>query len=270
MTDSRTELSAKDIEEFHRAALDFADEARTIIRTMLATGFNVVRKPDGSYVTGADFKVEERLRERIETRFRDHGIVGEEYAPRFPEAPFLWIIDPIDGTEDFVHRVPTFGSIIALHYRGLPVAGVIDHPVLDLRVSAAFGLGAYRNGARVRLADPDARRVDGNERIVLSARANFTRYRDEGKYFDVLTHAFPNHRIYRSCFSQTCAVIGAADAAVDWANSLWDIAACRILIEEAGGKFATLRDEEIAGGGRIYSIAFGKAAVVDKLAGILR
>jgi histidinol-phosphatase len=269
MTDPRTELSAPDIEAFHQAAIEFADEARAIIRTMLATGFNVVRKPDGSYVTGADFKVEERLRERIEKRFRDHGIIGEEYAPRFPEAPFRWIIDPIDGTEDFVHRVPTFGSIIALHYQGFPVAGVIDHPALDLRVSAAFRQGAYRNGARVRLADPDAATVSGNERVVLSARANFIRFRDDGAQFDALTRAFPNHRIYRSCFNHTCATIGAADAAVDWANSLWDIAACRILIEEAGGKFTTLRDETVAGN-HIYSVAFGKAAVVDKLADMLR
>jgi histidinol-phosphatase len=268
MTDPRNELSRTDIEDFHALAQELADEARTIIRTMLGTGFSVVRKPDGSFVTGADFKVEERLREMVEKRFPEHGILGEEYAPRFPDAPFQWIFDPIDGTEEFVQRLPTFGSIIALHYRGLPVSGVIEHPALDLRVSAAFGLGAYRNGERVRVTDSGS--VTGGERVVLSARANFTRHRDRGHYFDALTRAFPNHRIYRSCFNHTCAVIGAADGAVDYDNRIWDIAASRILMEEAGGKFVTVHDDDVPGVGRLYGTVFGKPAVVDRLVALLR
>lgn len=268
MIDPRTELSRSDVEDFQAAALELADEARAIIRTMLGTGFNVVRKPDGSFVTGADFKVEERLREMVERRFPEHGILGEEYAPRFPDAPFQWIFDPIDGTEEFVQRLPTFGSIIALYFRGVPVVGVIEHPALELRVNAAFGLGACHNGRRVRLTDADA--VTGGERVVLSARANFTRHRDHGHYFDALTRAFPNHRIYRSCFNHTCAVIGAADGAVDYDNRIWDIAASRILIEEAGGKFVAVRDDDVPGVGRLYGTVFGKPAVVDRLVALLR
>jgi histidinol-phosphatase len=270
MTDPRTELARSDIENFHAVALELADEARSIIRTMLGTGFNVVRKPDGSFVTGADFRVEERLRELIEKRFPGHGILGEEYAPRFPDAPFQWILDPIDGTEEFVQRLPTFGSIIALHYRGLPVAGVIDHPVLEMRVSAAYGLGTYRDGSRVRLTDSDPATVSGSERVVLSARANFVRHRDHGRYFDAITRTFPNHRIYRSCFNHTCAVIGAADGAVDYDNRIWDIAASRILIEEAGGMFVTVREDDLPGVGRLYGTVFGKPAIVDRLVTLLK
>jgi len=89
--------------------------------------------------------------------------------PANPEAAYQWIMDPIDGTEDFVQHLPTFGSILALHYCGEPVVGVIDHPVLDMRVSAAFGLGAHYNGRRVTLTDLDPSAIDGTERVMLPA-----------------------------------------------------------------------------------------------------
>jgi fructose-1,6-bisphosphatase/inositol monophosphatase family enzyme len=289
MTDRRREISALDLGHYHARALALADEARRIVRSALATGFEVQRKSDGSFVTSADFKVEERLRALIQQQFPDHGVVGEEYTPVFPDAAFQWILDPIDGTEDFIQRVPTFGTILALHSRGRPIVGVIDHPALDLRVSAAYGLGAYRNGERVRLTDLDdvqgstnpgprgmrvgpagPATITGHERVVLSARANFTRYADDGRHFDAITRAFPNHRIYRSCFAHTLAVTGQADATVDYGNRLWDVAASQILIEEAGGKYTLVQDFDVPRVGRIYSTVFGKPALVDRLVALMK
>lgn len=270
MTDRRREISALDLGHYHARALALADEARRIVRSALATGFEVQRKPDGSFVTSADFKVEERLRALIQQQFPDHGVVGEEYAPVFPDAAFQWILDPIDGTEDFVQRVPTFGTIIGLHYHGRPIVGVIDHPLLDLRVSAAYGLGGWKNGERLRLMDLDPAAITGNERVVLSARANFTRYADDGRHFDAITRTFPNHRIYRSCFAHTLAATGQADATVDYGNRLWDVAASQILIEEAGGKYALVQDLDVPQVGRIYSAVFGKPALVDRLTALMK
>lgn len=264
--DIRNEIPARDIERFHARALGFSESARALILSLLAAGFEVKRKPDRSFVTSADLKVEERLRELIGKHFPDHGIIGEEYPPARPAAPFQWIMDPIDGTEDFVQRMPAFGSILALHYRGEPLVGVIDHPVLDIRVSAAFGLGTHRNGERVTLSDLDPGAIDGSERVMLPARANFTKHRDDGALFDAVTRAHPNHRIYRTCFSHTCAVLGMADAAIDYGNPIWDVAASRILMEEAGGKFLTVRDWDVPGVGRVYGSVMGKSALVDRLA----
>jgi fructose-1,6-bisphosphatase/inositol monophosphatase family enzyme len=113
----------RDRERFRDCALGLADEARDQLRAFASGSFEVKHKSDGSYVTSADFQVEQRLRARIERQFPDHGIVGEEFPARAPAAEFQWILDPVDGTEDFVQRIPTFGSIIALHYRGEPLAG---------------------------------------------------------------------------------------------------------------------------------------------------
>jgi histidinol-phosphatase len=264
--DIRKEISAHGIERFHTKALEFSTSARSLILSQMAAGFEVKRKPDNSFVTSVDLRVEEHLRGLIQRHFPDHGIVGEEFSPANPGAAYQWIMDPIDGTEDFVQHLPTFGSILALHYRGEPVVGVIDHPVLDIRVSAAFGLGAHFNGRRVKLADIDPAAIDGTERVMLPARANFIKYRDDGRLFDALARAHPNHRIYRSCYAHTCAVLGQADAAVDYGNPIWDVAATRVLIEEAGGKFTMVRTWDVPSLGWVYGSAFGKPTLVDRLA----
>jgi fructose-1,6-bisphosphatase/inositol monophosphatase family enzyme len=261
MTDPRQALPPDLIQEFSRRLLDLADESRRITRFALVNGFRTTVKPDQSLVTNVDLEVEERLRAMIEEFFPAHGIVGEEFPARNPDADFQWIVDPVDGTEEFVHGIPTFGTIIALHFRGVPVAGALDFPGLDLLVHAAHGLGCRRNGERVHLADaPDAR-----ERLSLSARANFVRYRDDGAVFEAVTRAFPNHRVYRSCLGHALAAVGAVDAMVDWHNKIWDLAAAQILVEEAGGRYTTVRDLDLSGAGRIYSAVFGRPATVERL-----
>jgi len=147
-------VPAADIKRYHAAAVELADEARRIITPALERGFTVKTKADASLVTDVDQAIERRARELIDRWFPDHGVIGEEYPPTRPDSPFQWIIDPIDGTEEFVHGIPTFGTMLALHHRGVPLVGVIDHAALDLRVNAGFGLGAFRNGQRIRLAQP--------------------------------------------------------------------------------------------------------------------
>ena len=263
--DIRNEIRAQDIEQFYSRALECTSASRAAIQAALVSGFEVRRKPDKSFVTSVDLRVEEQLRALIQQHFPDHGIIGEEYPPTKPQAPFQWIMDPIDGTEDFVHRLPTFGTMLGLYYRGAPVVGVIDHPVLNLRVSAAFGLGTYKNNERIRLVDIEPAAMDGSERVMIPARANFIKHADEGRLFDAVTRAHPNHRIYRTCFTHACAAIGAADATIDYGNPVWDFAATRILIEEAGGKFVTVREMDVPKLGKVYGSVFGKPRLVEKL-----
>src|SRR3989304_4696327 len=159
--DIRNEIPARDTERFRPKALEFSSSARSLVLSMLAAGFEVKRKPDNSFVTSVDLRVEDHMRGLIHLHFPDHGIIGEEYPPANPQAAYQWIMDPIDGTEDFVQHLPTSGSTRALHSRGEPVVGVIDHPLLDIRVSAAFGRGAHYNGRRVTLTDLDPSAIDG-------------------------------------------------------------------------------------------------------------
>ncbi|HEU4366760.1 MAG TPA: inositol monophosphatase [Methylomirabilota bacterium] len=259
------DLPARDVERYHAAAVELADETRRIVRPALARGLDVQTKADASLVTDVDQAVERRLRELIARWFPDHGVIGEEYPPTQPDSAFQWILDPIDGTEELVHGVPTFGAMLALHHRGVPVVGVIDHPALDLRVDAGVGRGAYRNGERIRLANAPAGGPPEKLRLVLSARINFTRHLDEGHLFEALTRHYPNHRIYRAAYAHTAAVTGGADAMVAMHNHVWDLAPSQVLIEEAGGRYAVVRDFPGPDGARILSAVFGRAAAVDRL-----
>jgi fructose-1,6-bisphosphatase/inositol monophosphatase family enzyme len=262
--------SGTDIQRYHTAAVELADEARRIITPALERGFAVKTKVDRSLVTEVDQAVERRMRELIDRWFPDHGVIGEEYPPTRPDSPFQWIIDPIDGTEEFVNGIPTFGAMLALHHRGVPLVGVIDHAALDLRVDAGVGLGAFRNGQRIRLAAAPVSQEPESVRLALSARINFTRHIDEGRLFETLTRLYPNHRIYRAAYAHTAAVTGAVDAMVDMHNHVWDLAPSKVLIEEAGGVWEVVRDFPSADGGRLLSAVFGKAAVVERLVAVFR
>jgi fructose-1,6-bisphosphatase/inositol monophosphatase family enzyme len=258
-------LSPAEIERYHAAALELADEARRLVVPALAGGYQVGTKADASVVTEVDRAVETRLRELIDRWFPEHGVIGEEYPPTRPASAFQWILDPIDGTDEFVHGVPTFGTMLALHHRGEALVGVIDHPALDVRVHAARGRGAYRNDRRIHLADAPADLRPERARLVLSARVNFMRRVDEGALFEALTRAWPNHRIYRAAYAHTAVVSGAADAMVDMHNHVWDLAAAPVLIEEAGGRYVLVRDFPDADGARLVSAVFGRPAVVERL-----
>lgn len=268
MNDTRSQLAASEVEELHATALDFTDTARAIIASAWRSGFSAERKRDGSFVTNVDLEVEDRLRTLITRRYPEHGILGEEFPPARPGALFQWILDPIDGTEDFVHRVPTFGSILALYYNGMPVVGVLDHPALELRCHAAYGRGTHNNGERVTLGPLRESTANDAIRVVLSARGNFIRYRDEGACFDALTRAFPNHRIYRSCYGHSLVASGAVDAMVDYHDTPWDLAAAQITAEEAGGVYRVVRNF-VVDGIPIYSAVFGKPEVVERLCAIV-
>jgi fructose-1,6-bisphosphatase/inositol monophosphatase family enzyme len=270
MEQALPEAPAGDIARYHAAAIELADEARRIVDPALRGGFRVETKLDRSLVTDIDRAVERRLRQLIAHWFPEHGVLGEEYPPTRTDSAFLWILDPIDGTEEFVHGIPTFGTMLALHHHGRPLVGVIDHAALDLRVTAARGLGTFRNGRRIRLPDAPADARPEDVRLVLSARVNFVRHADQGHLFEALTRSFPNHRIYRAAYAHTAVVTGAADAMVDMQNQLWDQAPSPVLVEEAGGRYAVVGELPAADGGRVLNAVFGKPAVVERLVGLFQ
>jgi fructose-1,6-bisphosphatase/inositol monophosphatase family enzyme len=267
--DPRWEIPESDLERFRELALRLADEARAGVLALRKSGFEVQRKADGSYVTSADFQIEQTLRASVEKEFPQHGIIGEEFPARLPEGEFQWVFDPIDGTEDFVTGIPNFGTIIGLYFRGQPLVGVIDVPLLDVRVHAAYGLGAYHGTQRLRLEDIDPDTSAAHTRVMLAARANFAKHGAWGEaHFDLITRAYPNQRIYRTCYAHCCAVLGQADVMVEYGNKIWDLAAAQILLEEAGGRYHVIQRLDAPGGALLAAI-FGKPKVVTDLIALL-
>ena len=249
-------------------ARNLAGEIRGFINASLNNKLSVSLKPDKSLVTEIDLAVEQLVRRKIAEKYPDHGIVGEELPLSNPFSPWQWLIDPIDGTEELVYRVPLYGTIIGLHYEQYPVLGIIEHPELNWQVSAAWGQGTWANGQKIILPS-FAGELDGSQHVGLSRRLSFLRMGDEGKLFDRLALFNPNHRIYATCFAYSGAAAGKLDAAVDWNVRAWDRAATQILVEEAGGKFVSLRETDEPLFERRYCSVFGKPEVVDYLVGLL-
>lgn len=232
-------------------------------------GVEIDAKPDLSLVTNADLAAERAFRQRVEQDFPDMGVMGEEFGASRPDAAYQWVIDPVDGTADFARGLPTWGSIIGVFFEGEPIVGVIDHPDLGLRVHAAQGLGAYCNNERITLEDTALSRSALTGRIGLPSRSSFTRCSKDGHVFDALARAHPDFRALRTCLAHTYAATGQLDAAVEWDANLWDLAATRIIVEEAGGRYVCVREREILGTGTLYSAVFGRPALVDRIAAML-
>jgi myo-inositol-1(or 4)-monophosphatase len=236
-----------------------ADRSRAIVRTRLRRGTTVRQKADHTPVTDIDLAVERRLRDMIRRRFPDHGILGEEFPEHRLDAPYQWILDPIDGTRSLTQGLPFFGTIIGVHYRGRPVAGAIDFPMLGDRYHAALGRGAWRNRRRLRLKDVPARQV-GEQIISAAGRSYFAAF-GSAAAFDQLQRRHPHVRGYTDCLGHALAAAGAIGAVVDFGVKRWDIAATPLLIEEAGGRFVIVKQLG-SGPSAEFGIIAGKPMVV--------
>src|SRR5579863_4440239 len=129
-----------------QAALDAAEGAAVIARSLFQHNLEVRIKTDKSPVTDADLRCETAIREILEARFPSYGFFGEETGSRDENAESLWLVDPIDGTKAFVREYPMFSTQIALMRRGEIVLGVSSAPVYGELAFAERGCGAYLNG----------------------------------------------------------------------------------------------------------------------------
>lgn len=133
------DTAARCPEEFLTLAGRLAEAARSVAQRHFREDLPVEDKADESPVTRADREAETAMREIIGAAYPDHGIYGEEFGVENPEAEFVWVLDPIDGTKRFITGNPLFGSLVALLRGGRPVLGLIDMPILEERWLGAAG-----------------------------------------------------------------------------------------------------------------------------------
>ena len=200
---------------------------------MRASGISAETKPDDSPVTAADRDNERLLRERIEDRFPEDGIIGEEGTRKAGSGARRWVIDPIDGTRDFVRGNRLWCILIALEDRGEAVLGVAHFPLLGETYWAARNAGAYRNGDRLsvssigRLSDA-ALSIDGLQAMagepyaprLIEFMSRFWAVRSAGGALDAMMLA-----------------AGQVDVWIERSAAVWDVAPLQVIIEEAGGRY---------------------------------
>ncbi|MDQ7908970.1 histidinol-phosphatase [Phytohabitans sp. ZYX-F-186] len=218
-----------------------------------ALDLHVESKPDLTPVSDADTAVERALRATLaRTRPRD-AVLGEEYgATEAAAGPGTrqWVIDPIDGTKNFIRGVPVWATLIALMEGDQPVVGLVSAPALGRRWWAAVGHGAYA-GRHTAAATPI--KVSGVSRL---ADASFC-YSDLmgweengrlGAMLGILRQTWRN-RAYGDFYGYMLLAEGALDAMVEPELSLWDVAALVPIVTEAGGSFTDLDGRPGPGGG---------------------
>jgi fructose-1,6-bisphosphatase/inositol monophosphatase family enzyme len=269
MTDIREEVPAERRRELLDAALELADLCAQTTASIVATGFDVSKKADESLVTTADVETEKAFRARVQERFPDMGVLGEELGESNQGADFRWVIDPVDGTAEFARHVPLYGCIIGLHYKSVPLLGVIDHQAMNIRAHAAFGLGAFANGVRLNIDDGEPAQEGAGARIGLPSMSAFLSPTDSRAVFDAIVAEYPNFRAYHTCYAHTLVAMGGLDAAMEWGTPLWDLAATQILIEEAGGRYIEINQIDVPGKGRFHSAVYGNSVVAEHLAEII-
>jgi myo-inositol-1(or 4)-monophosphatase len=197
--------------------------------------FSVRYKGQADLVTEADVAAQEIVRKIVLAAFSDHSLLGEEDTgqPRDEQSEYRWVVDPLDGTTNYVHGVPHFAVSLALVRGGRSLVGAIYDPSLDECFTAAAGGGAYLNGRRLhvssvtRLADavacmgfPVVVRPDSPDLLVFNAAA---------------VRCQSVRRMGSASLNLAYLAAGRFDTVTNFTNKIWDVAAGWLLVEEAGG-----------------------------------
>jgi histidinol phosphatase-like enzyme (inositol monophosphatase family) len=230
-------LHAAEAREFLPFVHELAAVSAGVIRRWFMNPATAVElKGDDTPVTAADRRAEEVMRLLIERRYADHGVLGEEYGERLPDARYRWVLDPIDGTKAFVSHCYGFGTLIALLRDGRPILGAISHPVSG-DVLVGEGGGATRLGERTVHVRPCARIEDAT---LLTTSHYEMLARPDGAAFDALARRARLYRSWGDCHGYFQLATGGADLMTDPALKAWDICALVPVVEGAGGRVSAL------------------------------
>lgn len=204
-------------------------------------------KPDHSLATNLDKEAERIISERIGKAFPDHGILGEEGtsaegSPKGEEREYLWIIDPLDGTHNFIRGIELFGVSIGVVHRDEFIAGVIYLPVQGELYSAEKGKGAFKNGHPIRVSA-----VKQLEEATIIVDSNLRE--DQPIKFDALgklaQKAFNIRILGSSVRNLTYLAEGKIDAIVEFNDKPWDFAGGTCILREAGGTITAFNGEPL-------------------------
>ena len=220
-------------------ALGLADEADAVALRGYRGGAAPERKADGTFVTAADREIEALLRERIASRFPRHAVLGEEAGEAAGEGGGArWIVDPIDGTHNYMRGVPVWATLIACERGGAVELGVVSAPALGARWHASRGGGAWRSpigggraGAPERIAASDAASIAEAHALYGEPAATLDRWPGA----EALLRAAWRARGFGDFWGFCLVAEGAADLMIEGADlHPWDLAALVPIVEEAG------------------------------------
>ncbi len=243
-----------------------AKEAAVIGGSILKEHFKKVKKSDienkglKDFVTYVDRLSEERVRNYILSKYPNHSFLGEEDG-KFGDGDYVWIVDPLDGTKNYICGFEIFGVSVALMYKGEVVAGSIYVPMLDKLYWAGKGEGSYLNGDKLKVSNRPV------ESAVVATGFPFRKIAELDQYLAMLKEAMITFSGVRrpgaAAVDLALVAEGVFDGFFEMKLSIWDIAAGILLIEEAGGVCTNFEGKKdfssgdiIAGSEGIYKVLF--------------
>lgn len=228
-------------------ALELADLADQItLARYRAADLKVDTKPDSTPVTEADRAVESAIRERLSEVRPQDAVIGEEMGETAGgPSGSRWIVDPIDGTKSYLRGLPTWSTLIGLERDGQGAIGVASMPALGHRWWALRGAGAFRDGEPVHVS------AVGELADAQLCWSGIQEWDEVGRLdaLVALARACWRTRGVGDAWQYMLVAEGVAEIAVDPSVSLWDLAAIKVIVEEAGGTFTDLRGTVTADGG---------------------
>ncbi len=238
-----------------RLALQLADRAdRITTGAFRRADLHVETKADRTPVSEADRAVEADIRQVLEAERPGDRVVGEEFGDT-GSGPRRWIIDPIDGTKNFVRRIPVWATLLALEVDGLITVGVVSAPALHRRWWAGRGQGAWTadlpggEAGRIevsKVADLADAHLSGN------ALSSWGGPAGPQPYVELARRCYAD-RNFGDFWSHMLVAEGACDIGLDPIVSLWDLAALQVIVEEAGGRFTDFDGQARPDGGSAIS-----------------
>jgi histidinol phosphatase-like enzyme (inositol monophosphatase family) len=244
------QAKGKGMKAFAEFARQLADASAQIIRPYFRAQLTIDFKGDHSPVTIADKKAEEVMRELIMQEFPAHGILGEEFGHYQSGAEYQWILDPIDGTKNFIVGTVLFGTLIALLQNGNPILGVINQPILGDFLIGLDGETQF-NDRKVEVR-PCSQVEDAT--LLVTGHWEVHKHQD-GAAFDALARRARLYRTWGDCYGYTLLATGFADIALDPVMHIWDVAPLVPIVEGAGGKITDWHGNAAIGGRGVIATA---------------
>jgi histidinol-phosphatase len=228
------------MEEFKRVAIKAVEKAANRIMYHFNKGFEVMTKEDLTPVTLADKEGEEIIVSEIKKSFPDHAFEGEEYGIQ-GKGDYVWVIDPIDGTKSFIHRLPFWSTLLTLFYKGVPIVAVSNAPVLNEMMVATKEERTTLNGKEARVSE-----INNLEKAFVV----FGGLRKESQLLILksLVKKVQGMRGYGDFYGYHLVASGRAEIMLESYAKKWDLAAPKLLVEQAGGAFSDYNgDRDVIG-----------------------
>lgn len=219
-----------------------AKEAEKIIMEYYSKSIGVELKGDETPVTAADREAERAIVERIKSRFPKHSILGEEHGTDSTDSEYLWIIDPIDGTKNYIRKIPMFATEIALMKNNELILGVSNAPVMNELLYAERGKGAYCNGKKIRVSS----RRNLKDSFMSFGGINYFEKLNLIENLLKLGNSMQGRRGFGDFWGYHLLAQGKIEVMTEADIKIWDIAALTVIVEEAGGKVTDLEGNAIS------------------------